>query len=254
MPFDATAKAFAEALADPAAPPPIETRGRLGAPDARRFSVYRNNVAVGLIGAIEARFPVCRRILGEAGFRELALAFVRACKPRSPVIIAYGDEFPDFLAEQDVVQDLPFLADLARLENAWVDAYHAADAAAATLADLGAFAPEELARGRAALHPAARLLRFATPAASIWAAHQEGQEPAAPSPARPEDVLVSRPGGEVLVRILPQHGYAFAARLRDGATFAEAAAALSRPEDFGAHLVGLVEAGAISPIAFGELA
>ena len=41
------------------------TRGRMGAPDARRFAVYRNNVAVGLIGALEARYPVSRRIAGD---------------------------------------------------------------------------------------------------------------------------------------------------------------------------------------------
>ena len=65
MPFETTIAAFAAALADPAAPPPAGARGRLGAPDARRFSVYRNNVAVGLIGALEARYPVARRIVGD---------------------------------------------------------------------------------------------------------------------------------------------------------------------------------------------
>ena len=64
MPFEATVAAFAAALADPAAPPPAGALGRLGVPDSRRFSVYRNNVAVGLIGALEARYPVARRIVG----------------------------------------------------------------------------------------------------------------------------------------------------------------------------------------------
>ena len=72
--------------------------GRLGAPDKRRFSVYRNNVAVGLIGALEARYPVSRRIAGDDLFRAMARAFVRAMKPRSPVMIAYGEEFPEFAA------------------------------------------------------------------------------------------------------------------------------------------------------------
>ena len=75
------------------------TRGRMGAPDARRFAVYRNNVAVGLIGALEARYPVSRRIAGEDLFRAMARAFVRAHKPRSPVMIAYGGEFPEFMAD-----------------------------------------------------------------------------------------------------------------------------------------------------------
>ena len=80
MPFEATISAFAAALGEPSAAPPAMTRGRLGAPDARRFSVYRNNVAVGLIGALEARYPVSRRIAGDDVFRALARAFVRRPK------------------------------------------------------------------------------------------------------------------------------------------------------------------------------
>src|SRR5579871_5020904 len=99
MRFDATIGAFATALENPSAAPPAMTRGRLSAPDARRFAVYRNNVAVGLIGALEARYPVSRRIAGESLFRAMARAFARANRPRSPVMIAYGGEFPEFVAE-----------------------------------------------------------------------------------------------------------------------------------------------------------
>ena len=99
MPFETTVRAFAAALGEPSAPPPAMTHGRMGAPDARRFAVYRNNVAVGLIGALEARYPVSRRIAGEDLFCAMARAFVRAHRPRSPVMIAYGGEFPEFVAE-----------------------------------------------------------------------------------------------------------------------------------------------------------
>src|SRR6202041_3530504 len=98
MSFETTVRAFAAALGEPSAPPPAMTHGRLGAPDARRFAVYRNNVAVGLIGALEARYPVSRRIGGDDLFRAMARAFVRANKPRTPVMIAYGGEFPKFAA------------------------------------------------------------------------------------------------------------------------------------------------------------
>ncbi len=98
MSFETTVRAFAAALGEPSAPPPAMTHGRMGAPDARRFAVYRNNVAVGLIGALEARYPVSRRIAGDDLFRAMARAFVRAHKPRSPVMIAYGGEFPEFVA------------------------------------------------------------------------------------------------------------------------------------------------------------
>jgi hypothetical protein len=120
LPFETTIDVFAAALSEPSAAAPTMTRGRLGGPDARRFSVYRNNVAVGLIGALEARYPVSRRIAGEEFFRAIARAFVRARKPRSPVMIAYGKDFPEFVAAHAGVE--PRLADVARLENAWVEA------------------------------------------------------------------------------------------------------------------------------------
>ena len=253
MPFEATIAAFAEALGDPAAPPPPGALGRLGVADSSRFSVYRNNVAVGLIGALDARYPVARRIVGADVFRALARRFAYARRPRTPVMIAYGDDFPEYLAEAGTSLDPPYLADVAALENAWVEAYHAEDAKVAAVGDLAGLAPAELAEARVEFHPAARLLRFATPAASIWAAYQHGAEPAPLERRQGEDVLVVRRDADVAVHILPPGGYAFAARLSEGATLADAAEALSNPDEFGTHLVGLVEAGAVRSIIPGEM-
>jgi len=252
MSFETTIAAFAAALCDPAAPPPAATRGRQSAPDARRFAVYRNNVAVGLIGALEARYPVCRRIVGADFFRAMARAFARAHKPRSPVLIAYGADFPDFAAAHVADLDLPYLGDVARLENAWVEAYHAEESRAATLVDLAGFDPAALPAARIEFHPAVRLLSLATPAASVWAAHQDGAEPAEPPIWRGESVLVTRAEADVAVRILPPEGAVFARRLGDGATLAEAAETLPDADDFGTHCVGLVASGAVASIILGE--
>jgi hypothetical protein len=251
MLFETTIRSFAAALADPSAAPPATTLGRLGASDARRFSVYRNNVAVGLIGALEARYPVSRRIAGDGVFRAMARAFVHAHKPRSPVMVAYGEEFPEFLAGCDGIE--PSLVDVARLENAWVEAYHAEDAAVATVGALAALSPDCLPGARIAFHPAARLLRFTTPAASVWAAAQNSDHPAAFIEGPGEDALITRPDCDVCVRALPPLAYEFALRLREGATLIEAAAATNDPAfDFGTHLVGLVESGAVASVIPGR--
>ena len=252
MSFETTVRAFAATLDDPSGAPPAMTHGRMGAPDARRFAVYRNNVAVGLIGALEARYPVSRRIAGDNLFRAMARAFVRADKPRSPVMIAYGEDFPEFLAECEGVS--PSLPDVARLENAWVEAYHAQDATAATVADLAALSPDCLPDTRIAFHPAARLMRFATSAASVWAAAQSCDQPAAPTEGPAEDALITRPDWDVRVRVLPPLAYDFALSLRERATLTEAVAAVNDPAfDFGAHLVGLVESGAVASIIPGHM-
>lgn len=241
--------AFAAAILDPAAPLPAGALGREGVTDARRIAVYRNNVAVGLIGSLEKRYPVTRRLVGDDFFRAMAGAYVARRKPASAVLILYGEDFPDFVAGFAPARDLPYLADVARLENAWVEAYHAAEAEPVALADLAALAPERLLDLRFAVHPAARLLALAHPAGAIWAAHQTAGDPAPPDRWVPEDVLVTRPQADVVVRVLPPRGLAFARALFDGASLSEAAAPLAEAgDDPGLHLVGLIEAGALSRI------
>ena len=145
------------------------------------------------------------------------------------------------------------LADLARLENAWVEAYHAADAPTAAIGDLAALGAASLPEARVAFHPAARILRFSTPAASIWASAQTCAGAAEPVGDIGEDALVTRPDADVRVRVLPPLGYDFALSLSEGATLIEAALGLNdRAFDFGTHLVGLVESGAVATLIPGE--
>ncbi|MGD0723375.1 MAG: DNA-binding domain-containing protein [Roseiarcus sp.] len=249
MPFSQTIEAFARALADPTRAPPNQTSGREGAPDARRFAVYRNNIAVSLIGAIEARYPVARRLVGAEFFRAMARVFVGQIKPRSAVLLDYGADFPDFIEAFEPARELVYLPDVARLENAWVEAYHAAEDSPLTLAALAGVDPEKLADATLTFHPAARLLRSDHPAASIWAGHQGDSEVRPPDHWVSEATLVTRPDAEVRVRILPVGAFPFARALRDGATLRRALEAVE-VEDFdpGGHLVGLAEAGAISSI------
>lgn len=247
MPFEQTINAFAGALLEPSRAPPPETMGREGGPDARRFAVYRNNIAVSLIAAVEARYPVVRRLTGADYFRAMARVFVARNKPRSAVILHYGADFPDFVAEFEPARDIAYLPDVARLENAWVEAYHAAEdepLAVAALADVDAMRLGDL---RLAFHPAARLLRSDHPAASIWAGHQGQGDVRPPKHWRGEEILLTRPNAEVLVRVLPAGGYSFAHALQGGATLGEAhTAAACEDFDPGRHLIGLIEAGAIS--------
>jgi hypothetical protein len=251
MPFEATIASFAGALLDPSRPAPAATQRRDGRSVDRRFAVYRNNVAVALIGALEARYPVVRRLVGDDFFRGMAGAFVAAEKPRSPALMLYGDAFPDFVARFPPAGAIPFLADVARLESAWVEAYHAAEAETLGVDALTSIASGVLETLRLRPHPAARLLRSAHPAASIWAAAQSADEPRRPEVWAAEEALVTRPDADVFVRVLPPGGFAFAAALFSGASLGEAAT-IATADDFdpGAHLIGLIEAGAFQSVIF----
>ena len=172
-------------------------------------------------------------------------------------MVAYGDDFPDFIAaricEVQEEPSLDYLPDVARLENAWVEAYHAEDALVATIGEIVALSADQLPETRIGFHPAVRLLRLATPAASIWSSHQGDAVPSAPSDWIGEDALVTRPDCDVRVRVLPPLAYDFSLSLREGATLIEAALALNDPAfDLGTHLVGLVESGAVASIIPGQ--
>jgi len=240
VPFAADVAEFARAVVDPQAALPAAVLG-----SQRAFSVYRNNVAAGLIGVLEARYPVVRRLVGDAFFRGMAGAYVAARKPRSAVLIHYGGDFPAFVADFPPARDLPYLPDVAALENAWVEAYHAAEADPLPVAALNELDPDALDDMQFVIHPAARALRAKSPAASLWAAHQTAGDPAPPANWAPEEALVTRPQAEVQVRVLPPGGLAMFAALREGATLGQAAAPLlAAGDDPGAHVVGLVAAGA----------
>jgi hypothetical protein len=120
--------AFARAVLDAAAPVPPGLIGPDGQPSATRFAVYRNNVVLGLIDALKAAFPVVCALVGEDFFAAMARAHAVETPPASPVMHDYGADFPAFIARFAPAASLPYLADVARLEWAWVEAYHAAEA------------------------------------------------------------------------------------------------------------------------------
>lgn len=243
---------FAAALADPALPLPPGLTSARGEADRLRFAVYRNNVHVGLVEALVRAFPVVHRIVGAEFFRAMARAYVAEHKPDSAVLIRYGRSFADFVARFPPVERLAYLADVARLEYAWSEAYHAADADPIGLQELKGVASALLPDTRMGAHPATRLLSSDYAIGSIWSAHQHEQV-APVLTARAETVLVTRPQAEVTAVVLPEADAPFIAALLAGDTIAEAAVRVDEGgQDFdpGTALTGLISLGAISALQF----
>lgn len=242
-------QAFARACLDPEAPVPANLSALSPERARRRFSIYRNNVWVSLLEAMAARFPAVEAVVGADFFREAARQYVRARPPSSPILARLGGDFPEFLAAFEPAAGLDYLPDLARLELAAGEAYHAADAESLAGETLAALSPEEAGALHLRLHPAARLLRSAHPVATIWRMNL-GHEPLGPIAAwAGEDVLVTRPAFTVEVQALPPGGAALLEALTAGASLGDAAqAALAHPgADMGRILGALVSAGALLP-------
>jgi hypothetical protein len=211
------------------------------------LAVHRNNVTSSLIKVLTARFPVVRRLLGEDCFLESARRFIVAEPPRSPLLLQYGDGFPEFLRS---IGDDACIADIADLEVARGNAYHAADAVSLPPQAFAAILTERVAGLRLTFHPSMSLLQSRFPTVSLWQANQEAGD--ATVPQGPEAALIARPMLEVEIWNLPPGGFAFLTALRRGATMAEAAEAAmdAAPEfDLAVNLSVLIKANIVTGLA-----
>jgi hypothetical protein len=218
----------------------------------QRYNVYRNNVTVSLIEALAATFPAILRITGEDFFRAMARSHIRAAPPTSPLLFEYGRDFPCFIARYEHARFMPWLADVARIERAWLDAYHAADAAPLPSQALASICANDLAGIGLVAHPATRIVRSKYSAVTIFAANRSKDPVGRIEPAEPEDALITRPRLEVIVRRLPPGGAVFLGSLVGGEPLGPAAtAALSENASFdlAANIKGMLEAGSFTEIA-----
>ena len=221
---------FRRAILSPEVARPDGLSDGSGQPAGRRFDVYRNNVAVSLTEALETAFPVIWKLVGDANFKLLAGAFLRQHPPSSPLMMFYGAEMPEYLSSFGPTANLGYLPDVARLELALRESYHAADADPMDPARLQALPPERLLASTISLAPSLRLIRSRWPIHAIWAFNMaDGPKPQAAA----EDVAVLRADMDPEPVLLPPGGGAFLAALLDGATLGAAIeSATGEVEDF----------------------
>jgi hypothetical protein len=186
---------------------------------AQRLGVYRNNTLMSLTAALEETFPVVRRLVGEDFFTAAARSFIRREPPAEPRLSRYGAEFAAFLAEFPPARQLVYLPDVARLEWAVNEAFHAADATALDPARLAGLSPEQSASLCLTLHPSCRLITSPYPVERIWRANQPDSDAAETIHLDAGEcrLLVHRHDLDVRFAALSQGGFVLLAALAAGA-------------------------------------
>lgn len=183
------------------------------------LAVYRNNYRVGLIDTLAFIYPVCRQLVGGDFFTGLARVFIGGHPSLSGNLHLYGAAFGDFVAGFEHARELPYLADVARLEWRVHRAYYAADAAPADSAALAAFPQQRWGELKLRPLPDVAALLSPWPAASIWLAHQrQPVELNVDLHSQPEAMLIYRLQGRVQVEIVGAGLAALLQAIRDGAT------------------------------------
>ena len=68
---------------------------------------------IGLTEALEAAFPVVRKLVGDEFFRAMAGVYLRTHPPKTPLMMFYGEAMPQFLSRFGPTKKFGYLPDIA---------------------------------------------------------------------------------------------------------------------------------------------
>ncbi|HSA68551.1 MAG TPA: DNA-binding domain-containing protein [Burkholderiales bacterium] len=182
-----------------------------------REQIYRNNVFISLTGALADIYRVVQRLVGEKFFTQLARRYIRAYPSRSGNLHDFGRHLGGFMLPMKELKGLPYLADVAALEWACHESFHAAEAAALDFSRLTH--PEN---AKAPLHPAARLVASRYPILAIWQANQAEEPGLVDLDAGADWLVVLRRELQVEILRSTPGEFVLLAGLRDGMALGDA--------------------------------
>jgi len=219
-----------------------------GSERAARIAFYRASVRAERRDALAATYPVVRRLVGDEFFGEMARRYARSHPSRSGDLALYGDRFAELLAGDRDASALAYLADVARLEWACHESFHAAEAPSLDPVALAAVAPQSQGAVRLRLHPCVRLVESEHPVAAIREANQPGRDGTAERDAGTDRVLVHRRDGAVRVRRVSNAEWNLLRALQECRTLDEAVRSMGEEaeRELGEALARLVREGAIA--------
>ena len=240
---------FRASLLDASKPIPDGLIDGAGNSAGRRYDVYRNNVAVSLTEALQTSFPVLRKLIGPQNFDALAGVYLRAHPPLNPLIMHYGAEMSAFLEGFEPLAHIGYLPDVARLEQAMRESYHAADTPPLNPNAFAEIAPEDLPNARLSFAAAVRLIPSNWPLFAIWRYNSEDGAPKPENQAQP--VLITRAEFDPIPHPMDPASFACAAQLNQGqpiGTAIETASELDPNFDFTALLTVLLSHNALAAV------
>lgn len=216
-------------------------------PAAQRLRIHRHHVRDSLASALAATFPTVQAVVGADFFRGLARAFIGQSLPSQPVLTEYGAGFPAFIAGHDVSRELPYLADVARLDWALNLAFYVPAGGRLAAADLAAMSADRLPSLRLGLAPGTVLVASPYPLDRIWVASQPGaaSDPVDLTAGGVHLLVLRRPDDAAFVALSAGEA-AFVAGLGDGLSLEEAACRAETGFDLSACFARLLSLGVLA--------
>lgn len=187
-----------------------------------RLSIYADAYRLRLLEALDTDFPGLRALLGDAEFDAMGRAYIAAHPSPYFSLRWYGDRLSEFLRTTEPYSKYPAFAEMAEFEWAKSDAFDAAEATLASIADMAAIPPAAWPGLHFRFHPSVRRLDLRWNVPTVWKADDAGTEPPALECAEyPIAWLLWRQDLLTYFRSLSVHEAWGLDALRRGASFAD---------------------------------
>jgi hypothetical protein len=192
-----------------------------------RLDVYADMYFYRLLEVLKEDYPATLAVLGDANFHNLITDYLVEHRPSEPSVRGAGKFLPDFLREHQLRAEVPFLADLAKLERAITDIFCAADTSLLEASAMNALQPEQWGAVKMRRIPASAVLRAQWRAAEVLRAVEEKRDWHRPRRER-NRILVWRRNSRVSYREIGSNEAVALALLARTTTFARVCEILAR--------------------------
>lgn len=199
-----------------------------GVPADQRLNIHHNNFRETLAGSLSSVFPALEAFVGAVFVKGALSEFCAENPPKDAALIGYGSDFAAFLDRHKASEQVPYAADLVRLE--W--AIH-------ELQLVDELAAEEASEDGWKINPNSRVIRSDFPLLSLWSV-ANGQLP-------PEAVHLGQGGQTVVVLLTDGEVSLLALSDQESQILEDLAAQHSVHESTGAVLPSLLKKKIIIP-------
>jgi len=194
--------------------------------DTQRYQIYRNNYLISLRTALADTYPVINKLVGDEFFYNVAREYIQYKPAHDGNVHEFGDEFAGFLSDFPGLETLAYLRDVARLEWAYHEVFHAQESTTLDVQALAAIEGEASEQLRFHVSGHCRLVASEFPVLQIWRVNQPAQNSQATTTIDladgGEQLVVMRQGLEVVFVPVTREMVEFLMVLSEGVYFTSA--------------------------------
>ncbi|MBT7768317.1 MAG: DUF2063 domain-containing protein [Bdellovibrionales bacterium] len=132
------------------------------------LAVHRDGYYARLTEALGETFEGCWYLLGDEDFFTLCREYIDTHRSTCYSLSDYGEEMPSFIASHPNYQDTPYLKDLARLDLAFMETFHAAPHIPLSINAITQLGIEQLEKSKIVFGPAINLLVLDYSVLTLW--------------------------------------------------------------------------------------